>query len=212
MGGTQEEAAEAYDIAAIKFRGVSAVTNFDITRYDVDKIMASNTLLAGELARRNKDREPQPTSEAVPTYVNPIKANNNEEHIQLEQNASSLNWKVMLDQFPQQQQKHNVTGQHYKNSSFSMALQNLIGDESTNSSHLLVNESTKINNHHLSDPSSLVTSLDSSREGSPDKSGTAAIRFATPSIYSSWITSSQSRAAQISTAQLPVFAAWNNSS
>lgn len=184
--------------------------------------MASNTLLAGELARRNKDREP--TNEAITTYVTPIKANNNEEHIQLEQNASGLNWKVMLDQFPQQQQKQNATfgelnnqekttttAQHYKNSSFSMALQNLIGNESTNSSHLLVNESTKINNHHLSDPSSLVTSLDSSREGSPDKSGNAVIPYATPSIYSSWITSSQSRAAQISTAHLPVFAAWNSS-
>ncbi|KAK6923175.1 AP2/ERF domain [Dillenia turbinata] len=52
---TQEEAAEAYDIAAIKFRGVNAVTNFDVTRYDVERIMASNTLLAGELARRNKE-------------------------------------------------------------------------------------------------------------------------------------------------------------
>ena len=29
------------------------MTNFDITRYDVDRIMASNTLLSGELARRN---------------------------------------------------------------------------------------------------------------------------------------------------------------
>ncbi|KAJ3670088.1 hypothetical protein LUZ60_010412 [Juncus effusus] len=56
---TQEEAAEAYDIAAIKFRGLNAVTNFDITRYDVDKIMASNTLLPGEQARREKAKDLQ---------------------------------------------------------------------------------------------------------------------------------------------------------
>ncbi|KAL3690277.1 hypothetical protein R1sor_016586 [Riccia sorocarpa] len=35
---TQEEAAEAYDIAAIKFRGINAVTNFDISRYDTKRI------------------------------------------------------------------------------------------------------------------------------------------------------------------------------
>ncbi|KAJ8750722.1 hypothetical protein K2173_015903 [Erythroxylum novogranatense] len=39
---TQEEAAEAYDIAAIKFRGLNAVTNFDISRYDVKSIAKSN--------------------------------------------------------------------------------------------------------------------------------------------------------------------------
>lgn len=53
--GTQEEAAQAYDVAAIKFRGTNAIINFDISRYDVERIMASNTLLAGELARRNKE-------------------------------------------------------------------------------------------------------------------------------------------------------------
>ncbi|KAL1354580.1 AP2-like ethylene-responsive transcription factor ANT isoform X1 [Arachis hypogaea] len=52
---TQEEAAEAYDIAAIKFRGVNAVTNFEIIRYDVEKIMASNDLLSIEQARRKRE-------------------------------------------------------------------------------------------------------------------------------------------------------------
>ncbi|SPT20409.1 unnamed protein product [Triticum aestivum] len=39
---TEEEAAEAYDIAAIKFRGLNAVTNFEIGRYNVESIISSN--------------------------------------------------------------------------------------------------------------------------------------------------------------------------
>ncbi|KAL0402668.1 UNVERIFIED_CONTAM: AP2-like ethylene-responsive transcription factor BBM2 [Sesamum latifolium] len=52
---TQEEAAEAYDIAAIKFRGLNAVTNFEINRYDVKSILESSTLPIGGAAKRLKD-------------------------------------------------------------------------------------------------------------------------------------------------------------
>ncbi|GMI84536.1 PLETHORA4, BABY BOOM [Hibiscus trionum] len=54
---TQEEAAEAYDIAAIKFRGLNAVTNFDMSRYDVKSILESSTLPIGGNAKRLKDAE-----------------------------------------------------------------------------------------------------------------------------------------------------------
>ncbi|KAJ3702503.1 hypothetical protein LUZ61_006208 [Rhynchospora tenuis] len=50
---TQEEAAEAYDIAAIKFRGMNAVTNFGISKYDVNRICASTHLIGSDLAKRS---------------------------------------------------------------------------------------------------------------------------------------------------------------
>ncbi|XP_028773653.1 AP2-like ethylene-responsive transcription factor AIL5 [Neltuma alba] len=51
---TQEEAAEAYDIAAIKFRGINAVTNFDMSRYDV-KSIANSSLPIGGLSGKTKN-------------------------------------------------------------------------------------------------------------------------------------------------------------
>nr|AEP81463.1 AP2 domain-containing protein [Cenchrus ciliaris] len=57
---TQEEAAEAYDIAAIKFRGLNAVTNFDMSRYDVKSIIESSSLPVGGTTKRLKDVPDQP--------------------------------------------------------------------------------------------------------------------------------------------------------
>ncbi|KAL6505348.1 AP2-like ethylene-responsive transcription factor plt2 [Orobanche gracilis] len=55
---TEAEAAEAYDIAAIKFRGLNAVTNFEMSRYDVKAILESNTLpIGGGAAKRLKEAQ-----------------------------------------------------------------------------------------------------------------------------------------------------------
>nr|APQ47389.1 AP2/ERF domain-containing transcription factor [Vernicia montana] len=231
---TQEEAAEAYDIAAIKFRGVNAVTNFDITRYDVERIMASNTLLAGESARRNKETE---TSNRAIEY-NPS-TQNSCETIQIENgngngNGSGSDWKVVLYPSPQQQQQQNnacidsldqksQSVGNYRSSPYSMAMQDLIGIDSVNSNQLVVDESANRLGTHSSNTSSLVTSLSSSREGSPDKTGTTML-FAKPPLASKFISPTsgvgvtpwfQSAAAQlrptaISMSHLPVFAAWND--
>ncbi|KAK4783587.1 hypothetical protein SAY86_007961 [Trapa natans] len=61
--GTQEEAAEAYDIAAIKFRGLNAVTNFGMSRYDVKSIMNSDLPIGG-ISRKSKNGASDTTSDS----------------------------------------------------------------------------------------------------------------------------------------------------
>ncbi|KAK4263083.1 hypothetical protein QN277_028555 [Acacia crassicarpa] len=67
---TEEEAAEAYDIAAIKFRGAGAVTNFEMSRYDVEAIMKS-TLPVGGSAKRAKHspEESEHSNIALPSNI-----------------------------------------------------------------------------------------------------------------------------------------------
>ncbi|CAA7062414.1 unnamed protein product [Microthlaspi erraticum] len=76
---TQEEAAEAYDIAAIKFRGLNAVTNFDISRYDVKSIATCNLPVGGLMPKpspatvasdKNVDQSPtEPPSLTTPSLT-----------------------------------------------------------------------------------------------------------------------------------------------
>ncbi|KAJ8557499.1 hypothetical protein K7X08_003124 [Anisodus acutangulus] len=76
---TEEEAAEAYDIAAIKFRGMNAVTNFEMNRYDVEAIMKS-ALPVGGTSKRLKlslESEQKSSSSNQLTQCNSNNNNNN---------------------------------------------------------------------------------------------------------------------------------------
>lgn len=163
--------------------------------------MASNTLLAGEHARRNK--------EVVP--ANNEAASHNVDSMLLKSNVSGdqqqPDWKMLLYQSSQLEQKAaSLIDNYSKTQSFSSGQQdNVIG---IHSGQQEVEDSTKLGNH-FSNASSLVTSLSSSREGSPDRSSVATKLFTNPTnTLNSWIPSGELRPALSMMPHLPVFAAW----
>ncbi|OUZ99373.1 AP2/ERF domain [Macleaya cordata] len=206
---TQEEAAEAYDIAAIKFRGVNAVTNFEITRYDVERIRASNALLNGELAKRDKHIT---SNNGSRNNHSSAKNSITETGLSKQDNVGGLNPKIVLNHSQSQEptkltqildHQKSVVTENYRNPSLlSEVLHDLIEIGTANSAQ----EAEE----------SLVTSLGSSREGSPDKIGLSML-FTGPSSSASKFTdatttTTTSMSSLIPTAQLrpAVFAAWSD--
>lgn len=136
--------------------------------------------------------------------------------------SGGSDWKMVLHQSSQQEpptveqlDQKPISDANYRSPSLSSSLHDLIGIDTVNSAEG-IDDSAKMTMTHLSNASSMVTSLSSSGEGSPDRMGLPmlsanppASKIISSSPLNSWIPSRQLRPA-ISMAHMPVFAAWSD--
>lgn len=209
-------------MAAIKFRGLNAVTNFDITRYDVDKIMESNTLLPSELVRRNKDG----VSAAAAISAGDANAVA-DAAAALVQAGNAMEWKFQAASAADEQQnseQHELLHASEAFSAFS-ALHDIVSVDHVAAGVDAAHGGASTGAHNMSNASSLATSVSNSREQSPDRGGGLAMLFAKPVASASasklacpvmplgsWVSPSpvSARPGGVSIAHLPMFAAWTD--
>ncbi|KAL3613473.1 hypothetical protein CASFOL_042736 [Castilleja foliolosa] len=92
---TEEEAAEAYDIAAIKFRGINAVTNFEMNRYDVEAIAKSPLPVGGTAKRLKLSLEAE--QKIVPLQTPMSTGSSNNINFSNVQSASTIPFCILFD-------------------------------------------------------------------------------------------------------------------
>ena len=217
--GTEEAAAEAYDVAAIKYRGINAVTNFDITRYDVEKIIESNTLLPGEQVRRKKDGD----AAAAPVSEADAVARAAAALVQAGGSCVADTWKIQAAELPAPSVARGGGGQQQQH-------QDLLSSEAFSLLHDIVSVDAAGTgggggsaSANMSNASSLAPSVSNSREQSPHrgdgglamffaKPAAAVPRLACPLPLGSWVSPSAVSSARpgVSIAHLPMFTAWTD--
>ena len=166
--------------------------------------MASNTLLAGELARRNKGVE---SNTDVSNQIV-------ESTISKENNGNIADWKmVAMYQSSQPDQKPSGLEDHFRTPPFSMAVQHLTDTMRSPQAGAEAELQEKMG-IHMSNGYSLAGT---SREGNSDKNNSLPVLITAPPLASKFLGNSTSpMTSWISSAQLrphaPLFAAWADAS